>query len=183
MAYAAQFVTVDEDNPCELEEMSMGKCPMCVYQNDNIIQSMSKVEQSLQGKIESKQTYTILCDMYHKHIAPLRRQGKELLDLDEEICKEHYTKHVVNTTQQVADDILYCSKMQRHYQRNIALRSSNSGTVVLNPQNVQEYVKISRHKLELVKYFTTMQKKKQNATQDKATPYKKKRKNVLYTPP
>jgi hypothetical protein len=91
MAYAAQFVTVDEDNPCPLVEPSMGKCPMCVYQNDNIVQNMSKVEQSLAGKIESKQIYTILCDMYHKHIEPLQRQGKTLLGLDEKICEEHYT--------------------------------------------------------------------------------------------
>ena len=76
------------------------------------------------------------------------------------ICEEHYTRHVVDTTQQVADDILYCSKMQRHYQKNIALRNEdNDGSVVLNPQNVNEYVKISKHKLDLVKYYNAQKKK------------------------
>lgn len=160
MSLASHFVTVEQDEPCSLEEESAGRCPLCVYQDDNIIQNINKVEASLSGRIEPQQIYHILCDMYQKHVAPLLRQGKTLMVLTPAICEEHYTRHVVDTTQQVADDILYCSKMQRHYQKNIALRNEdNDGSVVLNPQNVNEYVKISKHKLDLVKYYNAQKKK------------------------
>jgi len=174
MSLASHFVTVEQDEPCSLEEESAGRCPLCVYQDDNIIQNINKVEVSLSGRIEPQQIYHILCDMYQKHVAPLLRQGKRLMVLTPSICEEHYTRHVVDTTQQVADDILYCSKMQRHYQKNIALRNEdNDGSVVLNPQNVNEYVKISKHKLDLVKYYNAQKKK--SAQDEKAsmsmTPY------------
>lgn len=159
MSYAAQFVQ-DVSDTCELEETSVDVCPLCTYQKDNIIQSCSKVHASLVGKVANQQIYTIICDMYEKHVEPLRRQGKVLMALDEQTCKEHFTRHVVNPTQQIADDILYCAKMQRHYQNNIALR--NGGAVMLNPQSVKEYVQISKHKLELVKYFSNRKKKEAN---------------------
>jgi hypothetical protein len=167
--YANQFVQDTEDT-CELSEKSVEFCPLCAYQNDNIIQNIAKVEASLVGKIENKQIYKIICDMYRKHVEPLKRQGKKLMDLDEKTCEEHYTRHVVNTTQQIADDILYCSKMQRHYKKNIALRNNNSGTVMLNPQSVNEYVKISKHKLDLVKYFAN-QRRKQSVETSSIQPY------------
>ena len=170
MSYASQYVT-DVDEPCALEETSVDACPLCVYQNDNVIQNIAKVEASLAGKIDTKQIYSVVCTMYSKHIEPLRRQGKKLLDLDEKTCEEHYTRHVVNTTQQIAGDILYCSKIQRHYQKTIALRSGSDGAVMLNPQSVTEYVKISRHKLELVKYFNTAQRKKQTEDATALQPY------------
>jgi hypothetical protein len=149
--YATQFVQDTEDS-CELMEKGVDFCPLCAYQNDNIIQNIAKVEASLVGKIDNKQIYTVICDMYRKHVEPLKRQGKKLMDLDEKTCEEHYTRHVVNTTQQIADDILYCSKMQR------------------NPQCVNEYVKISKHKLELVKYFTN-QRRKQTVETSSIQPY------------
>lgn len=172
MAYASQFVIDDDvDQVCSLEEPSVDVCPLCVYQNDNIIQNINKVEASLVGKIENKQIYTILTDMYKKHVEPLKRQGKKLLQLDEKICEEHYTRHVVNATQQIAADILYCSKMQRHYQKNIAMRNNDNGSVLLNPQHVTEYVKISRHKLELIKHFSNAQRRKETAAQTAITPH------------
>ena len=71
--YASQFVQDTEDT-CELEEKSVEFCPLCAYQNDNIIQNIAKVEASLVGKIENKQIYKIICDMYCKHVEPLKRQ-------------------------------------------------------------------------------------------------------------
>ncbi len=162
MAYAAHFV--HEEDSCEIKESAVDFCPLCAYQNDNIITNIGKVHASLIGQIDTKEIYTVICKMYHTHVTPLRKQGKNLLDLDEMTCAEHFTRHVVNSVQQVADDILYCSKMQRHYKKNIALRNNNSGTVMLNPQSVTEYVKISKHKLELIKYFSRGRKNTDDAT-------------------
>ena len=43
--YANQFVQDTEDT-CELSEKSVEFCPLCAYQNDNIIQNIAKVIQS-----------------------------------------------------------------------------------------------------------------------------------------
>lgn len=162
MNYATNLV--DEDETCELEEPSYGVCPLCTYQDDNIIRSMADVERNLTGSVEKDEIYNVLCKMYKKHTAPLVRQGKKLMKLTPELCKEHYTRHVVNPTQQVADDILYCCKLQRHYKKNIGVRSQQTGNVTLNPHHVNEFVKLSKHKLDLVKYMNTLRKKKETET-------------------
>lgn len=168
MNYATNLV--DEDEICALEEPDLGICPLCKYQDDNIIKKMAEVEQSLTGNIEADEIYNILCSLYEKHTAPLIRQGKCPMRLTPELCKEHYSKHVVNPIQQVADDIMYCCKMQRHYKKNIGVRSSHTGNITLNPHHVNEYIKLSRHKLDLVKYMNTI--KKRNETKQAASnPY------------
>lgn len=161
---------VDEDETCELHEESMGVCPLCKYQEDNIILKMCEVEKKLTGKIDPEETYNVLADMYRRHIEPLKRQGKAPLEITADHCREHFTKHIVNTQQQVEDDIQYCCKLQRHYKQNIAVRNSNSETVTLNPHHVSEYVKISKHKLELVKYLNTVNKRKETSS-NPAGPY------------
>lgn len=157
MNYATNVI--EEEEVCELEEPDLGICPLCKYQDDNIIRTMTDVEKNLTGNIEKDEIYNVLCCMYNKHTAPLLRQGKKLMKLTPELCKEHYTKHVVNPTQQVADDIQYCCKLQRHYKKNIGVRSHQTGSVTLNPHHVNEFIKLSRHKLDLVKYMNTLKKK------------------------
>ena len=115
MNYATNLV--DEEETCALEEPSLGICPLCRYQDDSIIRSMNEVERNLTGNIESDEIYNVLCNMYKKHTAPLIRQGKDVMKITPEHCREHYSKHVVNPQQQVADDILYCCKLQRHYKK------------------------------------------------------------------
>lgn len=168
MNYATNII--EEEEVCELEEPDLGVCPLCKYQDDNIIRSMTDVERNLTGNIEKDEIYNVLCGMYKKHTAPLLRQGKKLMKLTPELCKEHYTKHVVNPTQKVVDDIQYCCKLQRHYKKNIGVRSHQTGNVTLNPHHVNEFIKISRHKLDLVKYMNTLQKKSE-AKSGSSQPY------------
>ena len=100
-----------------------------IYKNT----SMSDVEKNLTGNVDRDEIYVVLCNMYKKHTKPLVQQGKKPMKLTPAHCKEHYTKHVVNSRQQVSDDILYCCKLQRHYKKNIGIKSSHSGQVTLNP--------------------------------------------------
>ena len=168
MNYATNLV--DEDEMCALQEPDLGVCPLCKYQDDNIILKMAGVEKKLTGNIDTDEIYEVLSSMYTKHTQPLIRQGKKPMQLTPELCKEHYTKHVVNSVQQVADDILYCCKMQRHYKKNIGVKSSHTGNITLNPHHVNEYVKLSKHKLDLVKYMNIMQKKN-DTKQNTSEPY------------
>lgn len=168
MNYATNLI--EEEETCALVEPSMGVCPLCKYQDDSIIKNMSDVERSLTGNVDSEEIYTVLCNMYKKHTAPLIKQGKSVMKITPEHCREHYSKHVVNSHQQVADDILYCCKLQRHYKKNIGVKSSQTGNVTLNPHHVNEYIKISKHKLDLVRYMNVM-KKKPSATSAANEPY------------
>ena len=160
----------DGDEICQLEEEECVACPLCAYKDGGIVQRMRATEQALTGQISQDKMFEVLCDMYCKHTAPLIRQGKKPLPLTHEICRIHYTKHVVNPLQQVGNDIHYCARMQEHFQKNIGVKNNTLGTVTLNPAFVQDYVKISRHKLELVKYYNVM-RRRQTDTQTTEQPH------------
>lgn len=160
----------DDDVICELEEESCEACPLCAYKNNGIVKRMRTAERALTGQVAQDKMFEILCDMYAKHTAPLIRQGKTPLPLTHQMCKLHYTKHVVNPLQQVGEDISYCARMQEHFKKNIGVRNSTLGTVTLNPSYVQDYVKISKHKLELVKYYNVM-RRRQTETETRDDPH------------
>lgn len=164
-------MAVDEDETCALEEPDFGVCPLCKYQDDNIILKMSEVEEKLTGTIEPDEIYTVLCNMYQKHTAPLIRQGKTPMTLSLDMCKQHYSRHVVNPVQQIADDIHYCCRMQVHYKKNIGVKNSQTGNITLNPHHVNEYIKLSKHKLDLVKYMNVMRKRNSADKQKSSEPY------------
>lgn len=160
----------DEDEIVSLEEPPRYECPLCAYQNGGIVRRMGATQQALTGQIEPTKMFEVLCDMYTKHTAPLIRQGKNPMELTHEMCRIHYTKHVVNPMQQVGDDIHYCARMQEHFKKNIGVRNNIVGTVTLNPAYVNDYVKISKHKLELVKYYNVM-RRRQTDTQESEQPH------------
>ena len=60
--------------------------------------------------------------------------------------------------------------MQEHFKKNIGVKNATLGTVTLNPAYVQDYVKISRHKLELVKYYNVM-RRRQTETETREEPH------------
>ena len=169
--YAYRFINApmeftmvdDEDEIVALEDPPCKHCPLCSYQNGGIVQRMSATHHALSGQIEPDKMYEVLCDMYAKHTAPLIRQGKSPMPLTHAMCRNHYTKHMVNAMQQVGDDIHYCARMQEHYQKNIGVRNNTLGTVTLNPAYVNDYVKISKHKLELVKYYNVMRRRQSDS--------------------
>lgn len=159
-----EFAMADEDDEIvPLEDIPRHECPLCSYQNGGIVQRMGATQQALTGQIEPGKMFEVLCEMYCKHTAPLIRQGKQPMPLTHEMCRIHYTKHVVNPMQQVGDDIHYCARMQEHFQKNIGVKNSTLGTVTLNPAYVNDYVKISKHKLELVKYYNVMRRRQSDS--------------------
>ena len=160
----------DDDEICELEDVECEACPLCAYKDGGIVKRMHAAERKLTGCVAQEKIFEILCDMYSKHTAPLIRQGKNPLPLTHDMCKIHYTKHVVNPLQQVGNDIHYCARMQEHFKKNIGVRNSTLGTVTLNPAYVQDYVKISKHKLELVKYYNVM-RRRQTDTETREDPH------------
>tara|TARA_B100001093_G_scaffold519385_1_gene608169 strand:- start:3055 stop:3570 length:516 start_codon:yes stop_codon:yes gene_type:complete len=166
-----EFAMVDDDDEiCQLEEEVCVACPLCAYKDGGIVQRMRATEQALTGQISQDKMFEVLCEMYSKHTAPLIRQGKNPLPLTHQMCRIHYTKHVVNPLQQVGNDIHYCARMQEHFKKNIGVKNNTLGTVTLNPAFVQDYVKISRHKLELVKYYNVM-RRRQTDTQTAEQPH------------
>ena len=96
MNYATNII--EEEEVCELEEPDLGVCPLCKYQDDNIIRSMTDVERNLTGNIEKDEIYNVLVSMYNKHTAPLLVR-KETDEVDTRVigtihkaCSESYRR-------------------------------------------------------------------------------------------
>ena len=106
--------------------------------------------------------------MYEKHTSHLFDREKPM-KLTPELCKEHYSKHVVNPYSKSPTTFTTAAKCSATT-KNIGVKSSHNGNTI-EPHHVNEYIKLSRHKLDLVKYMNVMRKQSLGNKQTNTEPY------------
>jgi hypothetical protein len=85
---------------------------------------------------------------------------------------EHYEKHRLNTKGELAREIMYTQTLQTVYrEKAIGSHSSTQGLAV-NRVAIAEWLKLSKHKVEMLKTYNVMQRHATNqTTTQNATPY------------
>lgn len=158
LASALAVNNEEQRGPLE-EDEGEDRCPLCMYQDESIILKLNNLHSRLVNKISTDELYKILVQTYEHDIIPLQRQGRQLLPLTEEQCRIHFDKHVINPTKSVVDDIYFCERIQRHIRENVAIRDKLNGYVHINKAYTKEWVTISKHKLDLIRFYTLQKKR------------------------
>lgn len=158
----------EEDEPCDMLTLEEDHaCPLCQYsQSDaSVIDRMNQMEQNMTGTTSSEEIYRTLASLYDIQIRqPLLNQGLEAPEITVSQIRSHYTLHKLNLRDIVSKEILAVNNMQIHFRKHqVATLNKTTGKKKLDPKAVGEWVKLSKHKLELIKYYNgplaKMQKK------------------------
>ena len=165
-----------EDVPCDVEdEESEVHCPICSHNSGetSVIQKMNEIENNLTGTVSSEEIYRIQYELYeHQVRQPLLRQGLEAPEITMKHIRSHYQNHRLNLKDIVAKEILFVNVMQIHFRRQqIATRNKRDGSKTLNLKGVNEWIKLSKHKLDLIKYFNGPLAKKSKSKNSGIKPY------------
>jgi len=165
-----------EDVPCDVEdEESEVHCPICSHNSGetSVIQKMNEIENNLTGTVSSEEIYRIQYELYeHQVRQPLLRQGLEAPEITMKHIRSHYQNHRLNLKDIVAKEILFVNVMQIHFRKQqIATRNKRDGTKTLNLKGVNEWIKLSKHKLDLIKYFNGPLAKKSKSKNSGIKPY------------
>lgn len=162
--------------PCDVEEEeSEVNCPICSHNSGeaSVIQKMNEIENNLTGTVSSEEIYRIQHQLYeHQVRQPLLRQGLDAPEITIEELRKHYQNHRLNLKDIIAKEILFVNVMQIHFRKQqIATKNIKDGSKTLNLKGVNEWIKLSKHKLDLIKYFNGPLAKKSKAKNSGIKPY------------
>mgnify|MGYP000874484628 CR=1 FL=1 len=159
----------DMEEPCPVEDEAVAKqCPICCHSSGDggWISKLNELEDSLTGTISPEEIYRTQFQLFEKIVKePLSLQGKEYPDLSVDDLREHYSKHRMNIAQIVSKEILFCNEMQRQLRsKQIAVVNVKTGSKRLLMAGIREWQRLSKHKLDLIKYYNGPLAKRQKTT-------------------
>lgn len=174
-----------EFNPCAFsddEEEEHGidcACPLCKHGDGGtgdaheIITKMEEIDVQMTGMVKDDEIYRIQSELYTEHVKkPLEKQGVEAPDITPEICRDHFAKHRVNAKRVIAGEIRFVDTMQYHFRKqNILSRNNQTGETRINTSAVRQWISLSKHKMDLIKYYKGPLAKEGSSNTKSMTPY------------
>jgi hypothetical protein len=164
------------DEACDMiNEEEHRDCPLCKYSqaDASVIDRMNQMEQSMTGTASSEEIYRTLAGLYDVQVRqPLLNQGLDAPQITVEELRAHYTLHKLNLRDIISKEILSVNNMQIHFRKHqVATINSKTGRKKLDPKAMNEWVKLSKHKLELIKYYNGPLAKMQKKDAGSIKPY------------
>ena len=137
------------------------QCPLCKFgdggtgEANEILSRMEDIDKQLTGTMRDDEIYKLQADLYTEYVTePLKRQGKNPPEVTPGICKEHFQKHRVNAKRIVGGEIRFVDTMQHHFRKqNILTRNNCTGETRINTSAVKQWIQLSKHKMDLLKYY------------------------------
>jgi len=171
-----------EDDVNELEEACPvvdeeedKKCPICSYNSGDggFIQKMNEIEESLTGTVSPEEIYRIQHQLYDRTVKqPLELQGRKCVEITVDEIRTHYQNHRMNIPCIISKEILFVNEMQRQLRMNqIAVVNVKTGQKRLLLQGIAQWQKLSKHKLELIKFYNGPLSKKGGVKTSGIKPY------------
>tara|TARA_B110000879_G_C11176843_1_gene516402 strand:+ start:2559 stop:3167 length:609 start_codon:yes stop_codon:yes gene_type:complete len=149
------------------------QCALCQYgdggsgEAHSVIQRMQEIDSQMVGKVRDEEIYSLQADLYRTHVKePLSRQGIEAPDVTAETCRAHFSKHRMNMKRMIGSEISFVNSMQKHVRReNILSRNNVTGRTKVDNGSIKQWISLSKHKLDLIKYYkNTLSKETGNKT-------------------
>lgn len=165
----------DEEEEHEVDCM----CPLCKYgdggtgQAHEIISRMEEIDSAMTGAVRDDEIYKLQANLYKQYVTePLKKQGFDAPDVTAEMCKDHFSKHRINAKRMVSREIHFTNTVQYHFRRqNILSRNNMTGETRINSAAVKQWIQLSKHKLDLIKYYKGPLSKEGSKQTKTMTPY------------
>ena len=146
------------DEPCDMLSADVEiECPLCKYSqaDASVIDRMNAMEANMTGTTNCEEIYRTLSALYEVQVRqPLLNQGLAAPEITVFQLRTHYTLHRLNMRDIISKEILACNNMQIHFRKHqVATVNSKTGKKKLDPKAMGDWMKLSKHKLELIKYY------------------------------
>ena len=137
------------------------ECALCTHGDGGtgaghkVIQQMKELDEFLVGKISDEEIYKIQSELFRKHVEePLKKQGVDCPTVTSEMCRDHFQKHHLNVKRMIAKEILFVDSIQKKVRKSSIMERNNvSGYTKINNNGVRQWISLSKHKLDLIKYY------------------------------
>lgn len=135
-------------------------CPCCELATSEVVRAMDSVADTLAGRAGDGHITKMQLEIYNRRMAPLRREGRDVPRLTREILLRHYRTHRVSIMRSVAEEIRVFELMERTLRRTGLCDVDADGRRVLVKSGAQEMNRLSKSKLDLLKFYATLEKQR-----------------------
>lgn len=158
-----ELSSADEEDDAEEEREDGGRtdhCPCCELATSEVVRAMDSVADTLAGRAGDGHITKMQLEIYNRRMAPLRREGRDVPDLTREMLLRHYRTHRVSIMRSVAEEIRVFELMERTLRRTGLCDMDADGRRVLVKSGAQEMNRLSKSKLDLLKFYATLEKQR-----------------------
>lgn len=153
----------DEEDNLEEPQSASGHddpCPCCELATSEVVRAMDSVADTLAGRAGDGHITKMQLEIYNRRMAPLRREGRDVPQLTREMLLRHYRTHRVSIMRSVAEEIRVFELMERTLRRTGLCDLDADGRRVLVKSGAQEMNRLSKSKLDLLKFYATLEKQR-----------------------
>ena len=151
----------EDDSDSDNDHGDSCECALCTHGDGGtgaghkVIQQMKELDEFLVGKISDEEIYKIQSELFRKHVEePLKMQGVECTTVTSDMCRDHFQKHHLNVKRMIAKEILFVDSIQTKVRKSSIMERNNiSGHTKINNNGVRQWISLSKHKLDLIKYY------------------------------
>ena len=130
-------------------------CPLCQHAGSKPMRKLDELEAELSGRVAPAEMYRAMVESYKVQVRPLLQHGRVCPKVTVDHCRVHYTQHRVNVCANLAKEIVYMGILQEHFRKHEMCQKTSEGERI-NPRVLDSFIKVSKHKLELIKQFRSM---------------------------
>ena len=135
-------------------------CPCCELATSEVVRAMDSVADTLAGRAGDGHITKMQLEIYNRRMAPLVREGRDVPRLTRKILLRHYRTHRVSIMRSVAEEIRVFELMERTLRRTGLCDVDEDGRRVLVKSGAQEMNRLSKSKLDLLKFYATLEKQR-----------------------
>ena len=153
----------DEEDDLEEPQSASGHndvCPCCELATSEVVRAMDSVADTLAGRAGDGHITKMQLEIYNRRMAPLRREGRDVPRLTRDMLLRHYRTHRVSIMRSVAEEIRVFELMERTLRRTGLCDMDADGRRVLVKSGAQEMNRLSKSKLDLLKFYATLEKQR-----------------------
>jgi len=156
-----ELSSADEEDDMEEGRSGAGyneHCPCCELATSEVVRAMDSVADTLAGRAGDGHITKMQLEIYNRRMAPLRREGRDVPELTREMLLRHYRTHRVSIMRSVAEEIRVFELMERTLRRTGLCDVDADGRRVLVKSGAQEMNRLSKSKLDLLKFYATLER-------------------------
>jgi hypothetical protein len=101
---------------------------------------------------------SIQLEIFECRIAPLRAEGRDVPNIDRRVLRKHYSQHRISPLRSVAEDIRIFELAERTLRRTGLAEEDEDGVKMLCSRGAAELCKLSKSKLDALKFYVTLDK-------------------------
>lgn len=156
-ATTEEFESEDEEEDTAERQI----CPLCEHATSEIVRDLTALADELAGRASQKHVTSMQLGIFEKRVAPLRWEGRtNIPNITRYWLHKHYNECRISPMRSVSQDIRVFEEAEALLRSNLT-DVDDEGTTVLSSRTASELCRLSKGKMDALKFFHQLSKERE----------------------